>query len=80
MTFTTKTAQGAAAETPASHMHRTMSLDQGIQSFFERQTGEELSLTSLTKFMEESLLKGPMSFSDHKDYHPIIDELVFYVT
>ena len=70
----------AAAETPASHMHRTMSLDQGIQSFFERQTGEELSISSLTKFMDESLLKGPMTFTEHQDYNPIIDELVFYVT
>ena len=30
--------------------------------------------------MDESLLKGPLSYNDHKDYHPIIDELVFYVT
>ncbi len=30
--------------------------------------------------MDESLLKGPMSFSDTQEYHPIIDELVFYVT
>jgi len=43
--------------------------------------GTELSLDSLTGFMEEFLLgRGPMSFESHKDYHPIIDELVFYVT
>lgn len=47
-----------AAETPASHMHRTTSLDRSITSFFENQTGQELSLQSLTKFMDESLLRG----------------------
>ena len=71
--------QAGAAETPASHMHRTMSLDSSIQSFYERQTGTELSLDSLTAFMAESMLRGPMSYQSHKDYHPIIDELVFYV-
>lgn len=31
--------------------------------------------------MDDALLKnGPMSFDEHTDYHPIIDELVFYVT
>ena len=61
-------------------MHRTMALDRSITSFFEKQTGQELSIESLAKFMDESLIKGPMSFSEQSDYHPIIDELVFYVT
>ena len=76
------TASGTAAETPASFMHRTLSLERTVQSFYESQTGKkELSLDSLTSFMDEALLKnGPMSFSEHADYHPIIDELVFYVT
>ncbi len=39
-------------------MHRTTSLDRSITSFFENQTGQELSLQSLTKFMDESLLRG----------------------
>lgn len=30
--------------------------------------------------MDESLLRGPMSFAEHQEYHPIVDELVFYVT
>jgi len=30
--------------------------------------------------MDDALLKGTMSFTEHQDYHPIIDELVFYVT
>ena len=81
MAFSTTTG-GAAAETPASFMHRTLSLERTVQSFYESQTGKkELSLESLTSFMDEALLKnGPMSFSEHTDYHPIIDELVFYVT
>ena len=70
----------AAADTPATHMHRTMSLDDNIQSFFEKQTGQELSIQSLTKFMDDTLLRGTMTFTQHQDYHPIIDELVFYVT
>ena len=37
MTFSATSVQ--AAETPASHMHRTMSLDRSISSFFEKQTG-----------------------------------------
>ena len=61
-------------------MHRTMSLDDNIQSFFEKQTGQELSIQSLTKFMDDTLLRGTMTFTEHQDYHPIIDELVFYVT
>ena len=69
-----------AAETPASHMQRTMSLDRSITSFFERQTGQELSLGSLTQFMDDSLLRGQLSYSEHQEYHPLIDELVFYVT
>ena len=41
MTFaTTQTGQATAAETPASHMHRTMALDRSITSFFEKQTGQ----------------------------------------
>lgn len=57
-----------------------MSLDKSVQSFFEKQTGQELSLDSLTKFMDESLLRGQMSFTEHQEYHPLVDELVFYVT
>ena len=30
--------------------------------------------------MDESLMRGPMNFHDHSEYHPIIDELVFYVS
>jgi len=78
MTFTA--ANMAAAETPASHMHRTMSLDRSIKSFFDNQASQGLTITSLTTFMDESLLRGPMSFAEHQDFHPIIDELVFYVT
>lgn len=37
-------------------------------------------MQSLTHFMDESLLRGQMSFSEHQEYHPIVDELVFYVT
>ena len=30
--------------------------------------------------MDQTLMRGPMSYSEHQDYHPIVDELVFYVT
>ena len=60
-------------------MHRTMSLDSTIQTFFEKQTGQELSIGSLINFMDEALMRGPMTFSQHQEYHPIVDELVFYV-
>ena len=71
----------SAAETPASHMHRMTGFDRGVESFYQRQTGKDLSLASLTSFMDDSLLRsGPMSYQQHQDYHPIIDELVFYVT
>ena len=30
--------------------------------------------------MDDTLLRGTMTFTEHQDYHPIIDELVFYVT
>ena len=55
----------SAADTPATHMHRTLALDKSITSFFEKQTGKALSLSALTRFMDESLLRGPMSFSEH---------------
>ena len=53
-----------AAETPATHMQRTMSLDRSVQSFYEKQTGQELTISSISKFMDESLLRGSsISFS-----------------
>ena len=62
MTFASSERNQAAADTPATHMHRTISLERSVLSFFERQTGRELSLASLTGFIEERLLRGPISF------------------
>lgn len=30
--------------------------------------------------MDDSFLKSSMSYTEFEDYHPIIDELVFYMT
>ena len=69
----------SAAETPASHMHRTTTLDNRIQTFFNQQSGKELNLKGLTEFMDESFLQNHMSYVEYEEYHPIIDEIVFYV-
>ena len=40
-----------------------------------------MTISSISKFMDESLLRGSsISFSQHQEYNPLIDELVFYVT
>lgn len=47
-----------AADTPSSLMDRqTSPLDRQVKSFFEAQTGKELTLASISKFIEQSLLR-----------------------
>jgi hypothetical protein len=38
-----------------------------------------MPLNALTNFMNDSLLSRTMSFGEHLDYQPVIEELAYYV-
>ena len=39
---------------------------------------KEMSLQSLTDFMHASFIDRHMTFEEHQNYYPLIEELVFY--
>jgi hypothetical protein len=46
---------------------------------YTQRNKHELSLKALTQFMNNSLLTRSMSYGEHLDYQPVIEELAYYV-
>ena len=54
--------------------------EQSMHDFFQSQTGApSISLERIITFIESSLLQHRMSFREHQDFHPVVDELVVYI-
>jgi hypothetical protein len=56
------------------------SLEDEVNTFFTQITTneKEMSLQSLTDFMNRSFIDRHFTFEEHQNYYPLIEELVFY--
>lgn len=56
------------------------SLEEEVNNFFSQITLNEkdMSLKSLTEFMNRSFIDRHFTFAEHQNYYPLIEELVFY--
>ena len=55
-----------------------LSMQTVVNNFYSRAEVEEVTLASLSKTMGD-IMKTHMGVSEHKQYHPISDELALYV-
>ena len=67
------------AAVPA-HEGEIKSFADDYEAFMYKQRNQrELPLNALTQFMGNSLLNRSMSYGEHLDYQPVIEELAYYV-
>lgn len=59
-------------------MFSQSSMGQVINQFYSRGEAEEVSISSVTKTMAD-ILKTQITMNDHKEYHPVSEELAYYV-
>ena len=55
-----------------------MTIGQAVSSFYARGEADEITVTGVAKTMGE-ILKTHVSAQEHQQYHPIADELAYYV-
>ena len=61
------------------HSH-SVSLQQQVDLFFLQQSNsDEFKIPKLTDFINTALLSRTITFEEHRDFRPLVDELVFYV-
>jgi hypothetical protein len=67
------------AAVPA-HEGEVRSFGADYDEFMKQQRNQRLlPLTALTNFMRNSLLSRTMSYGEHLDFQPVIEELAYYV-
>jgi hypothetical protein len=49
-----------------------------VNNFYARGEAEEMTIGSVSKTMSD-ILKSQVTFKDHREYHPISDEISYYV-
>lgn len=63
-----------------AHEAELKSFGEDYDEFLKQQQSQrQLPLNALTNFMSNSLLNRTMSFGEHLDYQPVIEELAYYV-
>ncbi len=62
----------------AAKLFNTSSLGQAVNNFYARGEAEEVTIAGVSKTMGE-ILKTHISFNEHQQYHPVAEELAYYV-